>query len=310
MRAAQHYLVYLVARFAICFVQAIPIEACAMLSRWLGWLLYDVVKLRRRVIDDNLRHAFPELSEQARETIARNTYTHLVLMGCEIAQAPRKIHETNWREHITVKNKREMVNLLLDPRPVVLVSAHYGNFEVSGYILGLLGVPTFSIARTLDNPYLDRYLNRFREIKGQFIVQKDGSAGQLDDLLQRGAKLAFLGDQHAGPKGCWVEFFGRPASCHKAIAVFPLSAAAPLVVSYGRRIPGQPLHFELGMVAELDPADPNTELGGVKPVTQWYNGHLEALIREAPDQYWWVHRRWREPPQKAVKSSPIRAAAA
>jgi KDO2-lipid IV(A) lauroyltransferase len=165
---------------------------------------------------------------------------------------------------------------------------------------GVLGVPTFTVARTLDNPYLDHFLNRFREAKGQFIVGKQGSAGQIDDVLKRGGKLVLLGDQHAGPKGCWVDFFGRQASCHKAIAVFPLTAGAPLAVVFGRRVGGKPLQFELGMNGALDPADPGAELGGVKPVTQWYNRRLEELIRETPEQYWWVHRRWRDAPVKRV----------
>ena len=301
MQLVQHYLIYLGVRFLICFIQAIPIESCAMLARHLGWFFYAVVKLRRNVVEENLRCAFPEKSESERERIARATYEHVILMICEIAQAPRKIHETNWKDHVKVTNRAKIVELLIDRRPAVLVSAHYGNFEIAGYMTGLLCVPTFTVARTLDNPFLDRFLNRFREAKGQFIVDKHGSAGQIDEVLARGGKLVLLGDQHAGPKGCWVDFFGRQASCHKAIAVFPLSAGAPLAVVYGRRVGGQPLKFELGMNGYLDPAEPGTELGGVKPVTQWYNRRLEELIRETPDQYWWVHRRWRDAPQRGAK---------
>jgi KDO2-lipid IV(A) lauroyltransferase len=104
-----------------------------------------------------------------------------------------------------------------------------------------------------------------------------------------------------------VDFFGRQASCHKAIAVFPLTAGAPLAVVFGRRVGGKPLQFELGMNGALDPADPTAELGGVKPVTQWYNRRLEELIRAMPEQYWWVHRRWRDAPAKVAKK--LKAAA-
>jgi Kdo2-lipid IVA lauroyltransferase/acyltransferase len=309
MKVLRDYLVYLAVRLAICFIQAVRIETCQKLSHVLAWLTYDVVKVRRKVIDDNLFHAFPEKSQAERQRIARATYAHLVLMVCEIAQAPRKIHETNWRDHVYIHQKRKFVEFLLDRRPVVIVSAHYGNFEIAGFMLGLLGVPTFTVARTLDNPFVDKYLNRFREAKGQFIVEKQGSARQIDDVLAQGGKLVLLGDQHAGPKGCWVEFFGRPASCHKAIAVFPLTAGAPLAVGYGRRVGDRPLQFELGMAGYLDPAEEGTELGGVKPVTQWYNRRLEELIRDAPEQYWWVHRRWRDAPKRPV-SAALRSEAA
>jgi KDO2-lipid IV(A) lauroyltransferase len=231
-------------------------------------------------------------------------------MICEIAHAPRKIHETNWRDYVQLDNRKRITEILIDPRPAVLISAHYGNFELAGYITGLLSVPTFSIARTLDNPYLDRYVNFFRESKGQFIVDKQGSALQIDSVLSRGGKLAFLGDQHAGPKGCWVEFFGRQASCHKAIAVFPLTAGAPLAVFFARRIANKPLQLEVGMTGYLDPALAGAEMGGVKPVTQWYNRRLEEMIREMPEQYWWVHRRWREQPKKGRAAAENNRAAA
>jgi Kdo2-lipid IVA lauroyltransferase/acyltransferase len=302
------YLVYFAARVFICLIQAARMETCRAWAKAMPWLLYDRLKVRRNVIVENLAHAFPEKTPEARADIARGMWEHLLLMVCEIAHAPRKIHETNWRNFVSVANKRLMVSYLLDKRPVVLVSGHYGNFEVAGFMLGLLGVPTFTIARTLDNPYLNRFLNRFREAKGQFIVAKQGSAGQLDDVLNSGGKLVLLGDQHAGPKGCWVEFLNRPASCHKAIAVFPMTAHAPLVVVYGRRT--APFQFEIGLHDFLDPAQPGTELGGIKPITQWYNVKLEELIREYPEQYWWVHKRWKDAPPKRNKLTEPTSAAA
>src|SRR6185436_19397024 len=121
-------------------------------------------------------------------------------------------------------------------RPIVMVSGHFGNFEMGGYVAGLLGFPSHTVARTLDNPYLDRFIRRFREANGQFILPKNGSAGQIDSVLKSGGLLVALGDQHAGPKGCWVEFFGKPASYHKAISLFPLINGAPLLLVCARRL--------------------------------------------------------------------------
>ena len=229
-------------------------------------------------------------------------WEHLFLMVCEIAHAPRKVHETNWRRYFQFRGKREMVEILLDQRPTVFVSGHYGNFELSSYMMGLLGFPTYAIARRLDNPYLDRFVNQFRSTNGQFILPKEGSSAQVDAVLRSGGVIALLGDQSAGPKGCWVDFLGRPASCHKAVALFTLVSGAPLVVAYGKRI-GGPLQFELGTGGIADPQVPSEDLAGVKPLTQWYNRALERIIRAAPEQYWWVHRRWKgEPPKKTSRS--------
>ena len=308
MKRPMDWLAYLLVRLFVCLIQAVSLETCHEFARGLAWLACDVVRLRRRVVEDNLRHVFPHWPSEARRDLTRRMWEHLFLMVCEIAHAPRKIHETNWRRYFEFRGKREMVAYLLDERPTVFVSGHFGNFELSSFMMGLLGFPTYAIARRLDNPYLDRYVNEFRQANGQFILPKDGSAPQIEAVLRSGGVIALLGDQSAGPKGCWVDFLGRPASCHKAVALFTLVSGAPLVVAYGKRI-GGPLHFELGSGGIADPQFPSEELAGVKPLTQWYNRALERMIRSAPEQYWWVHRRWKgEPPGRAARERRLAAA--
>lgn len=289
-----HWLVYLLVRVLICFVQALRIETCARLARPLAVIATDILRIRGQVIDENLRCAFPEWTGQRRRHVTHQMWQHLILLVCEIAQVPRKIHETNWRKHIhlTGKSRRTFVRYFLDPRPLAVVSGHFGNFEVAGYASGLFGFPTVTVARPLDNPYLDRFLKRFRRATGQWILPKKGSAKQIAESLDRGYTLALLGDQDAGRKGCKVEFFGREASCHKAIAVFPLTSGAPLLVCYTKRV-GRPLLFEMEVIGVADPEQGGPHLEGIKPLTQWYNRKLEAAIRKSPEQYWWLHRRWK-----------------
>ena len=222
-RAWLDFLVYLVVRMLVCVVQSLSVPACAVCCRWLATLSASILKIRRRVVEENLQLAFPEMSVAERKAIAWRMWEHLFLLLVEIAHAPRKIHDTNWREYVTFHNHVPLVEALLSDRPTVIVCGHYGNFELSGVTMGILGFPSFTIARTLDNPYLDRYINKFRGCRGQYILPKNGSAPQIDALLERGGTLVFLADQHAGPKGCWVDFFGRPASTHKAIGLFSLS---------------------------------------------------------------------------------------
>lgn len=296
---------YLLVRLVICIVQAVRMETCQQLARVLAFLATDVFRVRGQVTDENLANVYPHWTAAQRRNVTRRMWEHLVIMVCEIAHVPRKIHETNWRRYITIVRKREMVSYLLDTRPLVIVSGHFGNFEVAGYTAGLLGFPTFAIARPLDNVYLHRFINRFRGSKGQFMLPKDGSGHLIQAVLESGGTLSLLGDQYAGPKGCWVDFLGRPASCHKALAVFTLAGGAPLIVSYAKRI-ARPLQFEIGVAGIADPANLDPELRGVKPLTQWYNHRLEELIRSAPEQYWWVHRRWKTEPRK--KSKEKRAA--
>lgn len=160
-------------------------------------------------------------------------------------------------------------------------------------MLGLLGVPTHSVARTLDNRYINDFLERFRGATGQHIVPKNGGYDQILEVLGGKGTMAFLADQAAGPKGCWVDFFGRPASTYKAIALLALEHDAPIAVCYARRL-DRPMHFEMVVSDMIDPRDTDGQVATVKDLTQWYTHKLEEAIRENPEQYWWVHRRWKD----------------
>lgn len=295
--------VYLAVRILICVIQALRVDTGARIARWLAWVMADVIKIRARVVDENLAQAFPKLRPDERLRLARGMWEHLFLLVLEVAHAPRKIHETNWRDYVRLSRVKPLVARLLDDRPALIVTGHFGNFELGGYVLGILGFTSHTVARTLDNPYLDRFVNRFRGTTGQHIIPKKGGYDQILDVLGRGGTMTFLVDQYAGPKGCWVEFFGRPASTHKAIALLALDNDAPMIVSSATRGEG-PLKLEMSCVAIADPRDASQELGTVKELTQWFTTALEEMIRRAPDQYWWLHRRWKDPrPPKRKKKA-------
>jgi KDO2-lipid IV(A) lauroyltransferase len=289
-----------VVRILICVVQATPLDFGAAVARRLAWLFCDVLRVRGKVVDENLRHAFPDRSPQDRLRLARQMWEHLILMVLEIAHTPRKIHHTNWRDFVELGREDDLIRLMLQDRPTLITTAHLGNFEAAGYILGILGFPTFTVARSLDNPYLDRFVNRFRGATGQFIIPKNGGYEQMLQVLARGGVMSFLADQYAGPKGCWVEFFGRPASAHKAIALLAMEHQAPVAMASAVRV-RRPLHFRLSVHAIADPRRGGEECSSVRSLTQWYTKCLEEMIRMAPDQYWWLHRRWKDtrPPRKA-----------
>ncbi len=293
MKSAADFLVYLAVRLAIATVQALPLETCQRLAGPLAYLANDLLRIRRLVLQENLRLAFPQLDLAPRHLLARRQWQHLVLMIVEIAHAQRKIHLTNWRRHVRFHNKQAMVRQLLSGRPTVLVSGHFGSFEVGGQVVGLFGFPTFTVARPLDNPRLDRFLNSFRGSNGQLVLAKRGTADRIDRLLAGGGSLVVLADQAAGPNGYWIEFFGRPASTHKAIALFALAHHAPVMVTYTRRV-GTALQLEVGCQAIADPLDGGQETSDLRRLTEWFTGRLEELVRRDPDQYWWLHRRWKD----------------
>ena len=295
LRKMIDYSTYLVVRVLIAVIQALPLATCEKIASGLATLASRVLHIRGNVVEENLRTAFPEMSAEERETLAWEMWRHLILMIMEIALTPRKVHETNWKEHSHIVNQELFVRTLLSGRPLVLISGHFGNFELGGYLMGLFGFPTYTVARELDNRYLDRFVNDFRGRTDQYMLPKKGSGADIQKMLERGGILTLLGDQHAGQRQCWVDFLGKPASTHKAVSVFSLGNQAPTMVSYARRI-GRALHYEVGPEAICDPRDPGFELGTVPLLAQWYTTHLENLIRRSPGQYWWLHRRWKGEP--------------
>ena len=185
------YLAYVVVRILICIVQATRIETGQAVAGWLAWLFHDVIRLRGQVIDENLAHAMPDLSAAARGELARRMWEHLFLLVLEVAHAPRKIHETNWRQYLRLRDVAPLLRAMISGRPVIIVTAHFGNFELGGYGLGILGFPTYSVARPLDNRYLDRFLNRFRGGTGQHLISKNGGSAQIERVLSQGGTWPF-----------------------------------------------------------------------------------------------------------------------
>ena len=174
LKDAGDYLVYLVVRLLICLVQALRIETCAAVAGWLAWLIGRVIRPRDEVIDENLRLAFPEMSAGERRRLTRRMWEHLLLMAIEAAHAPRKIHDTNWRQYIHLKDMRQMMRLFFADRPSVAVSAHFGNFELAAFAMRLFGLETFAVARPLDNRFLDRFIARFRSASVSRLLPKNG----------------------------------------------------------------------------------------------------------------------------------------
>ncbi|MBQ9872904.1 MAG: lysophospholipid acyltransferase family protein [Thermoguttaceae bacterium] len=287
------YAVYLIVRIAVCFVQSLSLEACRAGSNFLAFLFNDALRARGRLVDANLQRAFPNATRRERLKISRGMWAHLFLMVAEVARAPRQTTGLNWWRHIRIENGREMFRALQSDRPLILITAHFGNFEMGGYILGLLGYPTFSVARKLDNPYLNDFIGGFRGQTGQYIIDKNEGYEDILTVLSNKGVMAFLSDQAAGKKGVWATFFGSPASTHKAMALLSAQYDAPMFICYATRTDDRPNHFTMRMVDYLDPRSAPSELTTIQQITQWHVSRLEEQIRLAPNQYWWLHNRWK-----------------
>jgi len=256
-----------------------------------------VNRRHRLVAEENLRHAFGDaLDEAQRQQMVFDVYVHFCTMLIEIVQIPRKLHATTWRRYTELRGGADIVRALLSGRPLLMVTGHFGNWEMAGYALGLFGFSTYAIARTLDNPHLDRFLRLFRERTGQHILAKSGEFDQIQSVMKSGGVIATLADQDAGQRGQFVEFFGRPASTHKAVALLALEYDALMLVIGVPRL-GDPGRYHVTVADCIDPGDYEGRPDAVKAITERYTTALERVVRLAPEQYFWLHRRWKHQPQ-------------
>lgn len=297
------YLVYLAVRGAVAFARMLSIEQSYALARGLARLMYAVDKRHREVGLENLKMAYGDRHTAAeRDQIVRGVYLHFCMMIMELLHTPGRIRLTNWRNYVTLVGFEPVLDRFLTGGPIILLTGHYGNWELAGYLFGLYGFPTHSVARTLDNPYLDRFLRTFRERTGQKLIPKSGGYDQILDVLQSGKALSMLADQDAGQRGMFVEFFGKPASTHKAIALLAIEHQAPVVVGVARRI-GPGFRYEIRSADIIEPAEFSETADDARLLTQRYTSALEQLIRQDPTQYLWLHRRWKHQPLRRAVSS-------
>ncbi len=290
------YVVYAVIRFGTCILQMLSWEAAQGIGAALSWLVYKVDKRHRLVAMENLRKAYPgKYSEEELDQMVREVYRHFCIMLIEIVLIPRKLHLHNHKNHIFMTNPKPMVEGLLSERPLLVVTGHFGNWELAGYALGLCGFKTYAIARVLDNPFLEKWLKKFRQKTGQTILAKKGDFDRINQVLASGGTLATLGDQDAGKRGLFVDFFNRPASTHKAIALMTLQYQVPICVSVARKF-AEPLKYEVAFEDLIFPEEFAGRPDALEAITKRYTEALERLIRQAPQQYFWVHNRWKHQP--------------
>lgn len=304
--AWRHRMEYVLFRSITCLALCLSPRSQARLAEVMGWIVFHLLprKLTRyRVAAENLRLSVGRDWSQAQiDHTIRRMWVHLFRLIGDILIMSRKLHLRDMANAIVFRNHVPVVRAFCSGRPVMLLSGHFGNWELAIAVFGMFGFRMGVVGRALDNPYLDRWVRRFRAHTGHKPVVKKGGYDDITELLRRRGAVAFLADQDAGPNGAFVDFFGRPASTHKSLALLALEYDALICVGYaGRRWgdwhPNGWPRYELGCEDVIDPRD-FTGPGAVLDITQRFTTALERTIARFPEQYFWVHRRWKSEPRK------------
>src|SRR5688572_28752475 len=249
------WLQYVGLRLVSAALHCWPVDANLRTAKSLGNLMYAVDRRHRERALGNLQRSFPDMPEPQREEMARRSMQQLFMLFVELLFTTRLVRIDTFADYVELDNFRDTLRLLLRKNQgLIMLTGHYGNWEILGYVLATLGFETTSIARPLDNPYVNEWLLGVRERQGQRIIAKKGATGEVTDLLERHGVIGFIADQNAGSKGIFVDFFGRAASTYKSIGLLAMQYDVPIVCGYARRV-NDGFQFEVGAQDIIWPDD-------------------------------------------------------
>jgi len=288
---------YLALRLAAMTVHSWPIALDLRIADFVGSVMYRVDRKHRERAIGNLRRSFPEMPTHKIERLAEESVQHMCRLAVETVSTTRLIHIHTFAQHVEFVNFTQTLELMLRRNQgLIMLTGHFGNWEILGYVLATLGFPTTSIARPLDNQYMSHWLFDVRERTGQRIIAKKGAVEEVTGVLEQKGVVGFIADQNAGSKGMFVDFFGRKASTYKSIGLLAMQYNVPVIIGFARRT-AKPFHFQVGAQDIIYPQDWQAQDEPLRYITQRYTTAIEDMVRKDPAQYLWVHRRWKSRPR-------------
>jgi KDO2-lipid IV(A) lauroyltransferase len=279
------------------------------LGEWGGERMIFWTRRAFQVAVDNLLHAYPNMTRDEAEALATRVYRHFGRAAVEMVLAHRLLRPSTFRDHVVLRNEHYFRDVLAAGKGAIFLTGHLGVWEVFGLLLNHWGAAPASVYRPIKNPLLDRYVRRRRAEFGQRMVERQGAMPTLLRILRRGGYIALLVDQHAKADGTWVPFFGRPASTTPAPALLALRTGAPIVMGYGCRLTGL-YKFEAFCDEPIYAKPSGDRAADIVRVTAEITRRIETYVRAHPDQWLWMHRRWKEPPPHVLAAQHAAASPA
>jgi KDO2-lipid IV(A) lauroyltransferase len=278
-------------------VRAVGPRVRLWLVRFVGWLAW-ALGIRRTVTLENLKHAFPEKTEAERRRLARGAYRTMALAAMEAVTSDLVSSEELLQDPAAVDWKG--LDRLIEARaPVLVVSGHLGSWELFVEVMARRGMAISAVARPLSGAF-NEWVVRSRQAAGLELIMPRGAMVEMARALNRGRAVVQLIDQALpSPSALWVPFFGRLASTTPAVSLIALRTRVPVYVAVAVREPAGLRMFVEG------PFPVSTEMPRAQAVvahTAQLTAVLESYIRRYPEQWLWLHRRWKGTPP--VGSTP------
>ena len=290
-KSTRHTIEYRLVAVVRTLIGLCPDSLVRAIGTTIGWTFWAVDAGHRRLAFRQLQAAFPGKTPKECRLITRRTFAHfgrsLTTLLKFSTLTPDQI-----RARIVFDGEDRVRQALSRGRGVLLITGHFGFWELQGLATPLVLPPISVLARRLDNPHLHDLLEGMRTATGNRVIYRQGAVRRVLRALQQNETVAILIDQHIQPKDAvTVSFFGRPAATTSAVAALALRTGAPVIPTFALPLPDG--RFRCVYEHPIDPplpdaANPITEL------TQRCTDVLEMYVRRNPELWLWMHRRWRD----------------
>jgi Kdo2-lipid IVA lauroyltransferase/acyltransferase len=287
---------YSLALLIVRLFAAMPRRIAYPTAKTLARLGFHLARRQRRAGLRNLQMAFPELSRSARKEILRGSFENLGRLLVEFTHLP-ELNKGNICRFVVHDGLENYLEGLRRGRGVIFMTAHFGAWELSSFAHAVYGYPLRFVVRPIDNPRVERLISTYRTRSGNIPIERRSAARDILKALRQNEAVGILFDQNTTrSEGVFAEFFGIPAATTPALALFALRTGAAVVPGF--------LIWDASLRKHrlrLDPPVQLIETGNldhdVLENTKIFNKILEAYIRAYPDQWLWIHRRWKTRPE-------------
>ncbi len=285
---------YALVRVLYGIFRIVPLAAGNLLSDGLAFIIRTIVRYRHDIVLENLKYAFPDLNTSEIKRMLPEIYRHFVYLWVELLQSWR-LNDRYFDRNFEADGLDELIALVNEGKPVMLVGGHLGNFEWLGYYLRTFIPNLHAFMKRIHNPYINEFVVKNRNQMGIALIYTDDNAFKKGlALLKAGGSLAIVADQDVGERGIYVNFLNRPAATATGTAIYHLRTGIPMFYCTAiRRSFGK---FCVFIERVKDQLPGNNKSIDLFVLTQRHTHILEKMVRLYPHQYLWTHRRWKNQP--------------
>lgn len=273
------------------FFRIIGLKLSRRFSSVIAFFFYYLVPIRKDVVFDNLKHAFPEYSKDKIREIAYGSYKSFCLTLAEILYMPWLTDE-QLKQIMVCENQDLIVNRFNENNGVILLSAHFGNWEYLATSVALqINKKFYVVVKPQRNPFVNNWINKYRTKWTNEIVPLGVSIRNVFSVLLNKGIVAMVADQRGPKESMKLEFFGRMTSVYTGPAVLSLKTNSPII--YGISVRQKDLNYKVELF-EVDRNNlPDNQDEKIKVLSERMIKNLEEIIRKNPEQWLWMHKRWK-----------------